>query len=326
MKNIRKIAVGMGVAALLVVGWVAPQTSAEAVAPMGYTVVNSGGSCELATLDLVTGVLTDLPAGPSVEACALDLAASPSGAVYGIGFDSLSMGSIPQAITAGTFVTYAADGTATTMPITVADGSNGNMIFGGIAVSPSGTVYVHLVVDQVGCDTGAPDTSTTAPAGPAYLGDSVCLYTLDPGTGVATLVGTTDVYQTPFFGIAWCGGLNTLAFNGATGTWGTESASTGAVTLGPDAQSFPIGYDCDSTAGAPLWSLESPNSGPLASVQSTEVTISQVNPATGAVTTIVPVVDAAADLMALAVVPTAAPTPTTIEVANATEVAPAFTG
>ena len=37
--------------------------------------------------------------------------------------------------------------------------------------------------------------------------------------------------------------------------------------------------------------------------------------------------DSAADLMALAVVPTAAPAPTTtIDVANANEVAPAFTG
>ena len=39
----------------------------------------------------------------------------------------------------------------------------------------------------------------------------MCLYTLDTGTGVATLVGTTGLFQTPFLGLTWCGGLTTIA-------------------------------------------------------------------------------------------------------------------
>jgi hypothetical protein len=332
MKNVRKLAVGIGVAALLVVGWVAPQTSAEAVAPMGYTVISGDGSCDLATLDLATGTLTDLPAASSSDACAIDLAAAPNGKVYGIGIPNFSAGSIDganlaQAAEAGTLVSYTADGTASTTPIVVEDGTEGGIIYGGIAVSASGTIYVHLVTDEPGCDTGAPSPTTTAPlSAPQYAGDSVCLYTLDPGTGVATLVGTTGLYQTAFFGLTWCGGLSTIAATGANGQWGTESASTGEVTLGAEVSELPLGYDCDSTTGGPLWSLQSPNGGIL-TAQATEVTINTVNPATGALTEIAPVSDSGADLLALAVVPSAAPAPTTtIDVANANAVAPAFTG
>ncbi len=330
MKNVRKLAVGLGVSALLVVGWVAPQTSAEAVAPMGYTVIAGDGSCDLATLDLVTGTLTDLPAASSAEACAIDLAAAPDGTVYGIGIDNFGPvsidGNLAQAAEVGTLVTYAADGTASTKTIVVEGGTNGGIVYGGIAVSASGTIYVHLVVDEPGCDTGAPSPSTTAPlAAPQYEGDSVCLYTLDAGTGVATLVGTTGIFQTPFLGLTWCGGLTTIAAVGS-GQWGTESTSTGEVSLGAAVTEVPVGYDCDSTTGGPLWSLQSPNGG-IITAQASEVTINTVDPATGALTEIVPVSDSAADLMALAVVPTAAPAPTTtIDVANANEVAPAFTG
>jgi hypothetical protein len=336
MRNVRKLAVGMGVCALLVVGWVAPQTSAEAVAPKGYTIIDDGsGNCDLATLDLVTGTLTDLPAAPSSDACAVDLAAAPNGTVYGVDSSGLGAGSISgeslvQAAQPGRLITFAADGTPSTTPIVVEDGTNGGMVIGGIAVSPSGTIYVHLVVDQVGCDTGTPSTtSSTAPlAAPQYQGDSVCLYTLDAGTGIATLVGTTDLFETPFLGLASCSGLTTLSlgYQASAANWGTESASTGAVTLGASVTDVPLGYDCDSTTGGPLWSLQSPNGGVITAL-ATEVTINTVDPATGAITEIVPVSDSAADLVALAVVPTAAPAPTTtIDVANANEVAPAFTG
>ncbi len=331
MKRFTKVAAALGALAAVIIVPAVPASSV-ATAPMGYTVITGDGSCDLATLDLVTGTLTDLPAASSPEACAVDLAAAPDGTVYGIGIPNFSPGSIEggnlaQAAEAGTLVTFAADGTASTTPIVVEDGTEGNTIFGGIAVSASGTIYVHLVTDEPGCDTGNPLPSTTLPAAePQYAGDSVCLYTLDAGTGVATLVGTTGLFQTPFFGLSWCAGLLTIADTTENGEWGTESTSTGEVTIGATVTEFPLGYDCDSTTGGPLWSLQSPNGGgfgPLAN----EVTINTVDPATGALTEIVPVSDSAADLMALAVVPTAAPAPTTtIDVANANEVAPAFTG
>ena len=70
-------------------------------------------------------------------------------------------------------------------------------------MSASGTIYVHLVDRRARLRHRRPRPSTTLRSiEPQYAGDSVCLYTLDPGTGVATLVGTTGLFQTPFFGLA----------------------------------------------------------------------------------------------------------------------------
>ena len=333
MKNVRKLAVGVGVAAVLVVGWVAPATSGASTTPSttppkGYTVVIGNGGCELATIDLTTGTLTDLPAGPSTDACATDLAVSPSGTVYGIADNQfLSAGSVPGAVPAAQvpaakIVTFAADGTPSAVPITDPGATAVGLATGGIAVSPAGTVYVQLVTDNPTCLIGTPPdtTPTTSPAAPGFFADSVCLYTVSPATGTAAVIGTTNVLETPFFSLAWCGGLHTLAF-GQSSTWGTESTSTGAVTLGAVAQSVPVGYDCDSRTGGPLWGLSSPNATLTSTPASTEVDVTQIDPATGAVTQIVPVSDQNADLIALAVVATPEP-----EVANANVVAPSFTG
>ena len=64
-------------------------TTANAAVPdaptMGYTIVSTGPNlCDLYSVDLVTGVLTDLPATTSEAACAADLAVAPNGTVYGI--------------------------------------------------------------------------------------------------------------------------------------------------------------------------------------------------------------------------------------------------
>jgi hypothetical protein len=167
----------------------------------------------------------------------------------------------------------------------------------------------------------------------------VCLYSLNPTTGVASLVGTTGLFETPLFGLASCGSLASIALleedeEGITGVWVSESATTGLATVGPDVETFPIGYDCDSTTGGPLWALTSPEAeGPLSPL-ATEVSVAQVDPETGATTVVVPVADPTADLMALAVVPDAAPTPPTTPTtpttapaaAAAAVVAPTFTG
>ncbi len=333
MKNIRKLAVGAGIAAVLVVGWVAPATSGASTTPSpnppkGYTVVLGDGGCELATIDLTTGTLTDLPAGPSAEACAVDLAVSPSGTVYGITDNQIlssgnALGAVPAApADAADIVTFAADGTPSAVPITEPDATTIGVASGGIAISPAGVVYVQLVTDNPTCLTGTPPdtTPTTSPAPPAFYADSVCLYTVNPGTGTAAVIGTTGVFETPFFALAWCGGLNTLAF-GEGISWGTESTTTGAVSLGVAAQAFPVGYDCDSRTGGPLWALSSPNAGLASTPAVSEVNVTQVDPTTGAVTQIVPVSDQSADLLALAVVATPEP-----DVANEVVVAPAFTG
>jgi hypothetical protein len=326
MKKLTKAGVALGAIAAALVVPTMPTTSAQESTPTGYTLSVTDGGCELMLIDLATGGLVDLPAGPSEAACAVDLAASPGGVVYGVSGDGGVPASVPQAVDVATLITYSADGAPTVTPINVADADGGGMIYGGIAVSPAGTVYVQLVADEAGCDTGAPPDTTPDTLGnePEYAGDSVCLYTLDPATGVATLVGTTGLFETPFYGLASCGGLTTIAAEGEVGVyWASQSATTGLATPGPAVTEVPVGYDCNSTVGSPLWALTSPDaSGPISPL-ATEVTISQVDPATGETTAIVAVGDATADLMALAVVPDAAPLPA---VAVAEEVAPAFTG
>ena len=330
MHIIRRAATIVAVAGLAVVGWAVPTTTVAGAASSatGYTVIQGDGVCDLATVDLTTGQLTDLPAASSAEACAVDLAVTPSGKVWGIWGNFFRSGSItPQAPVSAVLVSYAADGTATTVPITdpLSDGYIG-LADGGIAVAPNGTVYVHLVNDNPGCDTGTTPDTTIAPL---YAGDSVCLFTVNPATGVATIVGTTGLFETVFSQLAWCGGLISTADTSQNGSWVTESTSTGAVTVGPDIQEFPAGYDCDSTTGSPLYALVGDQilldgaSAPAA----TGAAVATVDPATGVTTPVAPLSDQAADVMALAVVPTAAPTPTTQPAAVAADtVVPAFTG
>ena len=206
---------------------------------MGYVVTQGDGGCELQQIDLTTGVLTDLPAAASDAACAVDLAVAPNGVVHGIAGGEIDD---PQ------LVTYAADGTPTLTPITVAGADNVWMATGGIAVSAAGTVYVHLVVSMPGCDTGT--TPVTSAGTPLYEGDSVCLFTVDAGTGAATLIGTTDLFETVFLQLTSCAStLRTIfATEGFAGLqWATESAATGAATPGPAVDQPLAGYDCAST-------------------------------------------------------------------------------
>lgn len=322
----KKLALACAAAAALLLGTIvvgAGPTSA-AGSPIGYTVAFGEGGCDLATVDLTTGQLTDLPAAPSPEACAIDLAATADGTVWGIWGDSFEgRGTGLQATSPALLVRYAADGTATTIPITDPDGNSGGLAEGGIAVSPGGTVYVHMVTDNPGCDTGTtPDTTI----GPQYAGDSVCLFTVDPTTGTATIVGTTGLFQTVFFALAWCDGLLSIADTTGNGEWVTEDNSTGAVTIGAPVDMLPAGYDCGT--GTPLYALVGEGnfldgaSAPAA----TSVSVATVNPATGAATIVAPVSDQAVELIGLAVVP-AAVTPTTPPPAVAADtVTPAFTG
>lgn len=331
MKKLTKVGVALGALAATLILPSVPATSAQETpsTPTGYTLVAGDSGCELAVIDLTTGALTDLAAGPSEDACALDLAASPAGVVYGITFEGGIPSSTPQAVDAASLVTYSMNGTPTLTPINVPSADEGSLIYGGIAVSASGTLYVHLVTDEAECDTGTtPDTTPDTVLEPEYAGDSVCLYTLNPSTGVATIVGTTGLFETPFFGLASCGSLTSISFaqdsEASIAYWTTENASTGEAFPGAVVQSFPVGYDCNSVAGSPLWALTSPESDGPFSPLATQVSVAQVDASTGTITTIVPVSDASADLLGLAVVPTAAPTPP--PAASPAVVTPAFTG
>lgn len=331
MKKIRTAAAMVAVAGLTVVGWAVPASSVDATSgPMGYTVAFGEGGCDLATVDLTTGQLTDLPAAPSPDACAVDLAVTPDGTVWGIWTGEGPRGTGLQATSPAMLVRYAADGTATTTPITDPDGNDGFLAQGGIAVSPGGTVYIHMVTDNPGCDTGTPDdTPDTVIEVPLYAGDSVCLWTVDAGTGTATLVGTTGLFETTFFALAWCNGLLSLADTTGNGEWVTESTSTGAVTIAAPVDMLPAGYDCNATTGSPLYALVGEGNflDGASTPAAVAASVATVNPATGATTIVAPVSDQAVELIALAVAPTTVTPPTTPPAAVAADtVTPAFTG
>ena len=254
---------------------------------MGYTVIAGDGSCDLATLDLVTGTLTDLPAASSAEACAIDLAAAPDGTVYGIGYD---FGPSAPTATCGPgrrgrarFITYAADGTATTTTIAVEDGTNGGMSYGGgIAVSASGTIYVHLVVRRARLRHRRPEPDHHPPARSVPRVRRRLRVPLHPRRGHRR--GHPRGHHRHLRdGLPGPLVVRRASRPCRSGTersnpeWATESTSTGEVTVGAAAVEAPLGYDCDSTAGGPLWSLQSPN-GEIITAQATEVTIEHRRP------------------------------------------------
>ena len=101
MNLIRRAAAVAAVAGLAVVGWAVPSTGVAGAASSttGYTIIQGDGVCDLATVDLATGTLTDLPAASSADACSVDLAATSSGKVWGIwGNFARGAGIAPQAL------------------------------------------------------------------------------------------------------------------------------------------------------------------------------------------------------------------------------------
>ncbi len=308
--------------------------SAAGETPTGYVVTaDDGGGCELQQIDLDTGALTDLPAVASPEACATDIAVAPSGTVYGITDDFvLDIGSqdfAPSAINGPSLVTYAADGTPSTMPIDT--GGDAFIANGGIAVAADGTVYAQIASQIPGCDTG---TTPPTSLGPLYEGDSVCLFTVNPTTGAATLIGTTGLFETEFYALTACAsGLRSTYFGDESLVWVTESSTTGAVTDAADADFFPTGYDCQST-GSTLYATTAAQTDNLKSTAAVDASVGTVDFSTGSFTETALLSDPTADVLALGVVPASAPTPPTTPTtepgpavaATEVEVAPTFTG
>ena len=87
----RRIVLPFFVVALVAAAFVIPfgspsNSNANAVvttaAPtLGYTIIANDAGCDLNTINLATGTLTDLPAPSSEAACADDLAVAPDGTV-----------------------------------------------------------------------------------------------------------------------------------------------------------------------------------------------------------------------------------------------------
>ncbi|CAB4622652.1 unannotated protein [freshwater metagenome] len=104
-----------------------------------------------------------------------------------------------------------------------------------------------------------------------YISDSiplVCLYTIDPITGVATLIGPSNQLDGLFVGLTSCASaMRTLGYGanrpGAMPnqpaslllTWSTVDTATGAVLPG-SVESPPPAYDC-ATSGDTVFALDS---------------------------------------------------------------------
>lgn len=271
MKRLGILAMGVAAIAvsLITLSSTASSSAPGATPVLGYTVIdNSDGTCDLNSIDLTTGQLTDLPAPPTPTACSVDLAVAPDGTVYGIDGDQFNgaFSLEPAADSQGSphLIEYDADGYASITILT----NNGNfltgLLLGGIAITADGTIYAHIQ-DATLCDNilnipGALYTSDTFPL--------VCLFTIDPVTGVATPVGPSNQSPATFAGLTSCAsamrtmgpGLNDLTAlpNQPASlmlTWSTVDPSTGEAVPGTG-QSPPPGYDC-ATSGDTVFALDS---------------------------------------------------------------------
>jgi hypothetical protein len=141
----------------------------EAAPPVAYTINGDDfpTACSLQRIDLATGAVTPFGA-PSPDACVADLAVAPDGSVWGIGPAPTPLAPLPGELVH--FDETTGDVLSAT-PFTGAF-SDQDLRFGGLAFDAAGTMYAQLVTDEPGCDTV-----------------SVCLYTVDPATAVATFVG-----------------------------------------------------------------------------------------------------------------------------------------
>ncbi len=299
--------------AALVVG-VGPSSAAG---PIGYTIIfNGDGTCDLATIDLTDGTLTDLPAASSAVACVSDLAADAEGAVWGIGGNIARPGSAPAADveTDIGIVAFSADGTPSISPVFMPDDIvNPVLAFGGIAFDP--TLGAIIEVGNSGTNPTCGDVINN------------CLFTYDPETGVATPIGGSGQLSTAYVFLTSCTSALYSVYVPDGWALATVSRTTGEVTPGssiPDVG--PSGIDC-APGGNTLYAIASPPEGN--GIGGPDSSVGTLDPATGEFTLVAPVSEPDAFIGTLAVPGTrVAPTTTTSQPAAvaAATVAPSFTG
>jgi hypothetical protein len=316
----KKLALAAAAAAALLAGslvvGVAP-TSAAATS-IGYTIIQNGDeTCDLATIDLVDGTLTDMPAASSADACVTDIAADSQGAVWGISGPIITPGSVPAADveTSINIVAFSADGTPNVSPVFMSDAFTGTVLaFGGIAFDPTLGAVIQV---------GTNGTDPTCPSGAG-----VCLLTYDPETGVATPIGGSGMFSTPFAFLTSCSSALYTTYDPDGIAFATVSRTNGEVTDGEFVNDFPFGFDC-APGSDTLYGISNDLVVLTGNAPASSQAIGTYDPSTGDFTQIAPVSDSAADIYALAVPGAIVPVTTTTThspaVAAAT-VTPAFTG
>jgi len=224
-----------------------------------FTIMDDGqGLCDLYTIDLATGALTDLPAAASEAACAADLAVAANGTVYGIaGTQFFTVGSVNPAydsLGGAELITFSADGTPSGLSLTVGGRPVSGISGGSIAVDAAGTVYV-IALDEATCDPRltAPGSFTT---GDTYAFS--CLYTVNLSTGELTQIGEGFSPNSAVYGLTSCAsnmwslmlGLMPLSVDQSPASFGIPWASidpTTAIATEAGMSTQLLGFDCVAT-------------------------------------------------------------------------------
>jgi hypothetical protein len=294
-------------------------TAAASTNPYAYvTAFADGDRCDLQKVDLVTGELIDLPAGPSSDACVSDLAVDADGTVYGtLVRDPIAPAATPALVTSNVeVVVFAPDGTPTTSAIRLPDSFDAALLpFASIAFDPTAGPLVQIPQQS---------TDPTCPSGAGS-----CLLAYDAATTVATPIGPTGLDTMPMAWLTSCDqGLVGIVVDRFQFHLAPVDRSTGAAVMGPPVPGPVNGMDCAVDGGA-LYAAVS-----LAVVGGGQEAVGIIDPLTGAFAPLVTVSDADAAFLALAVPPgqssfPGAPAPTstsTTPAAVAATVAPSFTG
>ena len=310
--TVRRLLVPLAAVALVAAAFMIPfgsssNSSANAAVAetpsTGYTIISTGpGLCDLYSIELATGVLTDLPATSSEAACANDLAVAPNGTVYGITgtrfFGPVSVAPAEDSAGGAELITFSADGTPSGQSLTV-DGFPISGITGGsIAVDAAGTVYV-IAVNETTCNPLLAPGSGIEPSD-TYVFN--CLYSVNLSTGALTQIGDGFAANAVIWGLTSCASsmwtltdrLPPLSIDSEPSAlptsisfpWLNINPTTAAIALAGGSER-PLGYDClanRSTVYALTGALLTDSSVTDPAEVSPSQTLGTVDPTTGVFT------------------------------------------
>ena len=242
----------------------ADAVTAPAEPVTAFTVMDDGqGLCDLLTIDLASGVLTDLPAPSSEAACAWDLAVAADGTVYGIAGTQIGIGSVSPAVDSlggAVLITFSADGTPSGQTLTVGGSPISGTFGGGIAVDAAGIVYV-IAVNETTCESqliNLPPPLEVVSFAPSDTYIFNCLFTVNLSSGELTQVGDGFPPDTFVLGLTSCASdMWTLMFEPDPFSGQQSPASIGIPWVSIDATTAiateagittqVLGFDCVAT-------------------------------------------------------------------------------
>jgi len=240
-----------------------------------FTIIDDGqGLCDLYTIDLATGALTDMPAASSEAACARDLAVAANGTVYGIAgtqfFNVGSVGASVDSLGGAELITFSANGTPSGQTLTVGGFPISGISGGSIAIDAAGTVYV-IALNETTCNPGLTAPTSFEPSD-SYAFN--CLFTVNLSTGELTQVGDGFSQNRSVFGLTSCAsnmwslmpGLLPLSVDQSPASFGIPWASidpTTAVATEAGISTQLLGFDCVAT-GNTVYAMSTGGFGPTA--------------------------------------------------------------